>query len=84
MCDPLTLLSVVGGAFGAKAAAPPPPPKPAPIANEALEDTGAEIELGGSKKKKADAKKATTRGAAAKTGKTGLASTPAQTGIKIL
>lgn len=83
MCDPLTILSVVGSAFGAKAAAPPKPPKPAPVANEALEDTGAEIELGGSKKKtKTETKR--TRGSTAVTGGTGLATNSKQSGIKIL
>ncbi len=87
MCDPFTLVSLLGSVVGGAASKPSTPkiPPPPAVAGDAVEDTGAEIALGGSQAQTNAQKKKRTPSTAsqAKTGSTGLAA-GSGSGIEIL
>ena len=87
MCDPVTIVSLIGSVLGGAAAKPSAPkiPPPPAVAGDAVEDTGAEVALGGSQAQEDAKKKKRTPSTAAqaKTGSTGL-SAGTGSGIEIL
>ena len=85
MCDPVTILTVVSslaGVAGAASSDVPEVPKPLAVAPEALEDTGADVILGGTEDE--DDADLPSVASQATTSTAGLATFGNGTGISIL
>ena len=90
MCDPLTLLKIAGTVISgtqavkaAKKSVPVVAPKDA-VAAEAIEDTGAQVALGGDGETVGRRKKVKSTAASSTTGKVGLNTSATGSGIQIL
>lgn len=89
MCDPISALGLVAGVVGGRKKAAPPPkvPEPTPVAAEALEQTGADVLLGGTAAPDEDRRKRARRASTqsqAITGVSGLSTAAGGAGIQIL